>query len=320
MAPLVQPWHASAHQRDAIGCRRCEERVFGISTSHARERSATHPTFRPQMSVAAVRLPVMSSAPWTPAPHADAVVEAATAMALFAATSPGLDGRPAARREMLRLYVLSLITQGTLPKQGMTRFVSTGAQSASSGTKVEHEHVFTRAHLATLIEANPNERAIRWIMENLAVAAAVTKTEHDLLSRVPKHLTGWDRYADAGVEVIDRTTGKSVTANPDLPHWLIQEGDGRTALRLPSDALARLLRHEAFGALTDPEVVDIDGAKDWPLRRAEAFEVIEAVSRHAGHGFPSREAAADALFANAGGFGIRDWLQRLVLDMLTPTA
>ncbi|GAB3865451.1 hypothetical protein GCM10028801_35960 [Nocardioides maradonensis] len=258
----------------------------------------------------------MTSTPWSRAPHADAVIEAATAMALFAATSPGLDARPTARRELLRLYVLSLVTQGTLPKQGATRFVSVGAQKAAAGVPVEHEHVFTRAHLATLIEANPNQRAIRWIMENLAVAATVTKAEHELLSRVPKHLTGWDRYAEAGVEVIDLTTGESVTSNPELPDWLIREGDGRTAVRLPSDALGRLLRHEGFGALTDPEVVDIEGAKDWPLRRAEAFDVIEAVSHYAGQGFPSREAAEDALFANAGGFGIRQWLRDLVLDML----
>lgn len=262
----------------------------------------------------------MNSTQWAPAPHAEAVVEAASAMALFAATSPGLAARPAARREMLRLYVLSLITQGTLPKQGMTRFVSTGAQEAKPGTKHEHEHVFTRAHLATLIEANPNERAIRWIMENLAVAATVTKAEHTLLSRIPKHRTGWDRYADAGVQVIDLTTGAAIATNPSLPEWLIQQGDGRTAVRLPHDALAQLLRHEAFQALTDPVVVDIDGTRDWPLRRSEAFEVIEAVAHHAGHGFPSHEAAADALFAGASGFGIRQWLQQIVLDMLSPSS
>lgn len=260
----------------------------------------------------------MSTTPWAPAPHAEAVIEAATAMALFAVTSPSLDARPTARREMLRLYVLSLITQGTLPKQGMTQFVSAGAREASTGTQLEHEHVFTRAHLATLIEANPNERAIRWIMENLAVAATVTKAEHTLLSRVPKDVTGWDRYAAAGVQVIDLTTGMPAASKPSLPDWLIQQGDGRTAVRLPADALSRLLRHEGFQFLTDPEVVNIDGAQDWPLRRAEAFEVIEAVAHHAGHGFPSREVAVEALFAAASGFGIRQWIQQIVLDMLAP--
>lgn len=260
----------------------------------------------------------MSETRWILPPHAEAVVEAASAMALFAATSPGLAGRPTARREMLRLYVLSLITQGTLPKKGVTRFVSEGAQAAPPGTQLEHEHVFTRAHLATLIEANPNERAIRWIIENLAVAATVTTAEHLLLTRLPKRLTGWDRYSEVGVRVVDLATGESIATNPTLPEWLIQEGDGRTAARLPHDALAQLLQHDAFQALTDPEVIDIDGAQDWPLRRAEAFHVVEAVAHHAGHGFPSRVAAADVLFAGAGGFGIRQWLQELVLDMLSP--
>lgn len=261
----------------------------------------------------------MNETRWTPAPHAEAVIEAASAMALFAASSPGLSGRPAARREMLRLYVLSLVTQGTLPKKGVTRFVSEGALAAPPQTKLEHEHVFTRAHLATLIEANPNERAIRWIMKNLAVAATVTAAEHLLLSRLPERLTGWDRYAAAGVRVVDLATDEAIATNPTLPDWLIQEGDGRTAARLPHDALAQLLQHDAFQALTDPEVVDIGGTQDWPLRRAEAFHVVEAVAHHAGHGFPSREAAADALFAGAGGFGIRQWLQELVLDLLSPS-
>jgi hypothetical protein len=260
----------------------------------------------------------MNETRWVLAPHAEAVIEAASAMALFAATSPGLAGRPTARREMLRLYVLSLVTQGTLPKKGVTRFVSEGARAAEPKTKLEHEHVFTRAHLATLIEANPNERAIRWIMENLAVAATVTTAEHLLLSRLPKRLAGWERYAEAGVRVVDLATGRSMATNPTLPEWLVQGGDGRTVVRLPHDALARLLRHDGFKALTDPEVMDIDGAKDWHLRRSEAFHVVEAVAHHAGHGFPSRADAADALFAGAGGFGIRQWLQEIVLDMLSP--
>src|SRR4051812_9465523 len=61
---------------------------------------------------------------WEPADHADDVLGAAVALATFAASSPALDARPTVRREVLRMYVLSLVTQGTLPRKGKTRYVS----------------------------------------------------------------------------------------------------------------------------------------------------------------------------------------------------
>lgn len=255
---------------------------------------------------------------WHRASHADDVIEAATALGVFAATSPGLDARPGVRREMLRLYTLNLVTQGTLPRKGDTRYVSTGVRDAPAGELLEHEHVYTRTHLADLVLANPNSVAIRWILDNLAVAATVTKAEHQELTRVPNTIHGWARYEAAGVRVIDLVTGNEGFSHTPVPNWIITPADGRRALRFPHDAVSRILGSEHIGALLDPELHDIDGARDWPTRRAEAFEVIETLSRAAGQGFPSREAAREALFPQVNGFGVRLWLQDVVLDLLRP--
>lgn len=274
------------------------------------------------MSGHGATLPAMSTfvktaEPWEPAAHAEQVIDAATALATFVATSPGLDPRPGVRAEVLRLYVMMLVTQGTLPTKDATRYVSAGARSAPSGERFEHEHVYTRKQLTDLILANPNPEAIRWVLSNLAVAATVTATEHRALTGIPKTVHGWDRYVAAGIEVTDLKTGQPVAGGPSIPEWIIQPGDGREALTMPSDPLARVLASEDFKALLDPEVEMIEGFPDWPTRRAEAFEVIKTVSHGAGAGFSSREAARESLFAQqANGFGIRPWLQDLVLDML----
>jgi hypothetical protein len=260
---------------------------------------------------------------WTPGEYADDVLKSAVALATFAAASPTLDARPAVRREVLRMYVLPLVTQGTLPGKGQTRYVSAGA-AGRSDERLEHEHVYTRSYLADLILANPRQDAVQWILTNLAIAATVTRTEHTRLTRVPKSVQGWDRYRVAGVPVTDLATGLPVTENPLIPDWIRHPGQPAPSnhVALPADALDQLLATSAFRDLLDPEVTDLPGARDWPTRRAEAFECISIVAHAAGHRFESAAAARQELFAHAvgGGFGIRDWLQDAVEGLLVSIA
>lgn len=51
---------------------------------------------------------------WSEPARAEAVRQAAVAVAKFAATSPELDVRPQVRRELLTKYVLWLVTTGTI--------------------------------------------------------------------------------------------------------------------------------------------------------------------------------------------------------------
>lgn len=258
---------------------------------------------------------------WSAAEHAEDVIDAAVALASFAAGSPALDARPAVRREVLRMYVLSLVTQGTLPGKGNTRYVSAGSTSATRDEKLEHEHVYTRSFLADLILANPHPDAVRWILTNLAVAATVTRTEHTALTRVPKAVQGWARYVEAGVPVTDLVTGLPASEDLRIPDWICLPGHRDTdRVAFPIDAVDQLLATAELHDLLDPELTNLPGARDWPMRRAEAFECIGAVSRAAGRSFASRAVAKDHLFAHAsgGGFGIRDWLQDAVLRLLVP--
>lgn len=259
---------------------------------------------------------------WEPAAHAGDVLEAAVALATFAAASPALNARPAVRREVLRMYVLSLVTQGTLPGKGRTRYISDGAAAAAPADRLEHEHVYTRSHLADLILENPREDAVRWILSNLAVAATVTSTEHARLTRVPKSVQGWDRYTAADVAVTDLVTGRPVLENPQIPSWIRPPGtsDATDRVALPTNAVEKLLATEELRALLDPEVTDLRGMGDWPTRRAEAFQCIGIVSRAAGQPFDSLPVAKEQLFAYAagGGFGIREWLQDAVLGLFEP--
>jgi hypothetical protein len=72
------------------------------------------------------------------------------------------------------------------------------------GAKVQHEHVFTRKDLTDLIIAEP-DRA-REILRD-AIGCVVTVDEHRRLSRVDRAIRGWDRYAAAGIEVVDTDSG-----------------------------------------------------------------------------------------------------------------
>lgn len=84
-----------------------------------------------------------------------------------------------------------------------TRYRSTGAMNAPKGTKLQHEHVHTRKHLVDEITIHP-ERARE--IASTAVGCVVTKEEHERLTRITReqpHLSGWQRYAAAGITAVD---------------------------------------------------------------------------------------------------------------------
>jgi hypothetical protein len=85
------------------------------------------------------------------------------------------------------------------------RYFSIGSTAANAG-KLEHEHVYQRERMITAMLNNPSEADK--IMAS-AVACTVTKSEHDRLHQCDALIDGWPRYILAGIDVIDRQTGKS---------------------------------------------------------------------------------------------------------------
>lgn len=147
---------------------------------------------------------------WTEHPRADAVREAAIAVARFAATSPELEVRPQVRRELLTKYVLWLVTTGTVAHKHDTRYRSVAAVGATDKKLLTHEHVFTRRQLADWILANPTDGVIEFVINNLAFGCTVTRDEHERLTAFDKTHVGWDRYQAAGIEVVDMSSGEPI--------------------------------------------------------------------------------------------------------------
>ena len=115
---------------------------------------------------------------WTEPDHADAVRQGAIALAKFALQSRELDVRPEIRTEVMRLYVLPLVTHGTAPSKYETRFRSRGALDIVDPARLQHEHVFTRKWLIDKMQSNPTDDVIEWIMTNLTISCTVTVEEH----------------------------------------------------------------------------------------------------------------------------------------------
>ena len=67
-----------------------------------------------------------------------------------------------------------------------------------------------------------HEDAVRWILTNLALAATVTSAEHIQLTRLPKTIQGWGRYAAAGIPVTDLATDLPVSDTLQIPDWIAQ--------------------------------------------------------------------------------------------------
>jgi hypothetical protein len=84
-----------------------------------------------------------------------------------------------------------------------TRHCSRAALAVTDRRRLNHEHVFPRKWLRERMLAEPDR--VEEIMA-MAVACLVTRDEHVRLTAVTQaqpELDGWNRYAAAGIEVVD---------------------------------------------------------------------------------------------------------------------
>ena len=146
---------------------------------------------------------------WREPERAAAVRQAAIALACYAARSTDLDPRPEVRRELINRYVLWFATTGTLRHKYDTRYRSRASLETRGVAPLIHEHVFTRQSLAAALLERPTDRRIAQIVNALAFGCTVTADEHARLSAFDRTHRGWDRYRQAGIEVIDMVTGLS---------------------------------------------------------------------------------------------------------------
>jgi hypothetical protein len=98
-----------------------------------------------------------------------------------------------------RDIVSSLLWQITQAR-GKYRTRYRTSASMEPGTKLHHEHVFTRKDITTRILAAPQQA--REILRD-AIGCVVTVDEHRRLSTFDRTHQGWERYKAAGIEVID---------------------------------------------------------------------------------------------------------------------
>jgi hypothetical protein len=90
-----------------------------------------------------------------------------------------------------------------------TRYRSAGAVGAAP-KMLNHEHVLTRRALVERLLSDPENCAQTM---RTAVACCVLREEHKRLTALDgarSSLTGWRRYAAAGIEVIDLATGQTL--------------------------------------------------------------------------------------------------------------
>jgi hypothetical protein len=140
--------------------------------------------------------------------HHDADDRVASARKLVKILLDADDLYPAHRKEFIRL-ALWKVTEAEPASKYSTRYRSLGALQ-STNAKLQHEHVYERGKMADALLASP-ERLDELL--SMAVGCVVTAEEHEQLTRVSKqhpHLDGWNRYAQAGITVIDMTTGRPI--------------------------------------------------------------------------------------------------------------
>jgi hypothetical protein len=89
------------------------------------------------------------------------------------------------------------------------RYWSRGALSAQkfgTSTDLRHEHVFPKKQLIELLFGLPNPayETVRVMLEELNIAAVVTREEHRVLSSIPGTQPDvWQRYRIAGIDWLD---------------------------------------------------------------------------------------------------------------------
>lgn len=103
------------------------------------------------------------------------------------------------RNEALKIALFQITEEGGGARKSAPRYRS--RQSYENPTaKAQHEHVVERRWLRAALIEHPQQ--VKPIL-GLAVACLVLKEEHEALRDVPSHVFGWNRYKEAGIEVLD---------------------------------------------------------------------------------------------------------------------
>ena len=139
-------------------------------------------------------------------PHEDRDIRIRSAVTAIKALLD-LDLYPSHKKELISVCIWKITeADGKL----RTRYRSVGSLNVSSGTKLQHEHVFERK---SLIQRLLDQKEEVQIILNDAIGCVVTKEEHDYLSRVSREnpdLEGWGRYKIAGIQVFDLETQREI--------------------------------------------------------------------------------------------------------------
>jgi hypothetical protein len=140
--------------------------------------------------------------------HAKADERKASVVVLVKALLQPLPGiyEPHRRRFLSKALWLATLAEGR--GKYKTRFISKAAYDAPKRPR-QHEHVYQCSAMVKALIKNPGK--VEEILEK-AVGCVVTKDEHRALDDF-KNYDGWDRYIQAGIEVIDMETGLKL----DLP-------------------------------------------------------------------------------------------------------
>jgi len=153
----------------------------------------------------------MSSPPWlqwSPPPDLEEV--RAGLLALVEAVLGHDEVPPGETRRLLREWLLWKWTESAgNPGKYDLRYYSRAAvehRRAKGRSGLRHEHVFPRKQLADEILAEPHNAAS--LLRSKGVACVVTTHEADALNASKEQ--GWQRYKDAGVDVVDLLTGDPV--------------------------------------------------------------------------------------------------------------
>jgi hypothetical protein len=143
--------------------------------------------------------------PYKERPDADERELSATRLIQALLSAP--DILPSHRQEMLRL-ALYKYSEARAGKHGV-RYRTAGVIDLDNPSMVEQEHVRSRQSVvAELLAVGPE---LAPLVLRSSATCLVTKEEHARLNALPKHITGWARYAEAGLDVFDHETGLQIS-------------------------------------------------------------------------------------------------------------
>jgi hypothetical protein len=141
----------------------------------------------------------MEGVPWKQHPESDRVLNDAIAIAREVVR---LEAKSKLKKAVLHTLVWN-VTASEGKYKNDTRYYSMAA--LKEGTQRIHEHVFERAYLVKRI-LEKQDRLSDYFKH--AVSCVVTVDEDTALTEKGKGRIGWDRYTAAGIDVLDRKTGK----------------------------------------------------------------------------------------------------------------